>query len=134
MNYSRQRETVYDVLKSTTAHPSADWIYERCREILPNISLGTVYRNLELLVSQGKAIKVSVTQDKERYDADVSPHFHVACPLCGKVWDLSPSDDLIERLNKECADNNYEGFSLTFRCVCEECKNKQEIEQKSEVF
>ena len=51
MNYSRQRETVYDVLRSTKDHPSADWIYGECKKIIPNIGLATVYRNLEQLDS-----------------------------------------------------------------------------------
>ena len=126
MNYSRQRETVYDVLRSTKDHPSADWIYGECKKIIPNIGLATVYRNLEQLVAQGKAIKVPVGQDKDRFDADVSLHVHGACPVCGKVWDEEVSAHLNDALKAECEKNHSDGYSLTFFRVCGECKAKQE--------
>ncbi len=126
MNYSRQRETVYNVLRSTKDHPSAAWIYDECKKIIPGIGLATVYRNLELLVAQGKAIKVPVGQDQDRYDADISLHFHGACPICGKVWDEEISAPLNAALKAECEKNNSEGFSLTFFRVCGDCKAKQE--------
>lgn len=122
MNYSRQRETVYNVLKSTNSHPSADWIYEQCKKELPNISLGTVYRNLELLINQGKAIKIAVAQDKDRYDADTSLHFHCECPVCGKVSDIEISDGLRAMLDKEAITKNYNSYSLTFIKCCDKCK------------
>lgn len=125
MNYSRQREAVYGILRSTKEHPSADWIYGECKKIMPGIGLATVYRNLEQLVSQGKAIKVPVGQDRYRYDADTSPHCHGACPVCGKVWDETVSDSLNEALANECEKNSSDGFSLTFFRVCGECKAKQ---------
>ncbi len=126
MNYSRQRETVYNVLRSTKEHPSADWIYGECKKIMPSIGLATVYRNLEQLVLQGKAIKVPVGQDKYRYDADISLHCHGACTVCGKVWDEEISATLNDALNAECEKNHSDGFSLTFFRVCEDCMAKQE--------
>lgn len=125
MNYSRQRETVLSVLKSTKDHPSADWIYSECKKVIPNIGLATVYRNLEQLVAQGKVIKVPVGQDRERYDADISLHCHGACPVCGKVWDEDISSPLRDSLNAECEKNNSDGYSLTFFRVCGDCKAKQ---------
>ncbi len=125
MNYSRQREAVYSVLRSTKDHPSADWIFGECKKIIPDIGLATVYRNLDQLVASGKAIKVPVGQDRYRYDADVSLHCHGACPVCGRVWDEHVSPSLNEALLNECKNNNSEGFSLTFFRVCGECKAKQ---------
>ena len=65
MNYSRQREAIVNVLKSTTSHPSAAWIYDRVRIQIPNISLGTVYRNLAALEKEGIVVKVPVIIKKQ---------------------------------------------------------------------
>lgn len=126
MNYSRQRETVLNVLMSTKEHPGADWIYGECKKVMPNIGLATVYRNLEQLVRQGRIIKVPVGQDKYRYDADISLHCHGACPVCGKVWDEEISASLNDALIAECEKNHSDGYSLTFFRVCGDCTAKQE--------
>lgn len=130
-NYSRQRETVYQVLSSTKSHPSADWIYQRCKEIAPGIGLATVYRNLELLVEQGRAIKINVAQGKDRYDADVTPHFHTVCPICGRVSDCESDEQLTQALDNECAKRGYEGWSLVFTAECTRCgtDKKSKIEE-----
>ncbi len=128
-NYSRQRETVYQVLSSTHSHPSADWIYARCKQLMPRISLGTVYRNLELLVEQGKAVKIAVAQDKDRYDACVVPHSHFVCSVCGKVEDCVPSDKIEDALVGECDRRGFDRYSLMFFGVCDECKRTEQSEQ-----
>ena len=130
-NYSRQRETVYTVLRSTKTHPSADWIYEQCKQVIPNISLGTVYRNLELLAQQGKIVKINVAQDKDRYDADTTQHSHIVCPDCGKVRDCIPSRGIDAALGIECAEHGDTGYSLVFTGLCDDCEAKRKMQSES---
>lgn len=88
MRFSRQRQLVTDVIKSRCDHPTADMIYETCREVEPNISLGTVYRNLKLLADEGVIISLETEDKKLHYDGDLSRHSHFICQKCGKIVDL----------------------------------------------
>ncbi len=85
--YSKQREVIGEILQSTKAHPSAAEVYKAAREIIPNISLGTVYRNLDALSHDGEA-QTFVVGDIAHFDADVSSHPHFFCKKCGRVSDL----------------------------------------------
>ena len=93
MRYSRQRELITEIIKGRKDHPTADMIYQSARELEPNISLGTVYRNLKLL-SDDKVIITLETEDKRlHYDGDTSRHSHFICSKCGKIIDLfKPSE------------------------------------------
>ena len=91
-NYSSRRQAVLQVLQSTKSHPSAESIFEQCRLLIPNISLGTVYRNLKQLEETGRVIRVSTLNNRERYDANCSDHLHFACEKCGRVIDLMDAD------------------------------------------
>lgn len=88
MRYSRQREIILENLKGRRDHPTADEIYVSCREIEPNISLGTVYRNLKQLADEGDIITLETIDKKVHYDGDVSYHSHFECEKCGKIIDL----------------------------------------------
>ena len=79
LKYSKQRETIKEYLRSTTEHPTADMVYDKVRETFPNISLGTVYRNLNLLVNEGEAIRISCGDSSERFDGNTSNHYHFMC-------------------------------------------------------
>lgn len=88
MRNSKQRELIREIIKGRSDHPTAEMIYFSAREINPNISLGTVYRNLKLLVDE-KEIMTLETEDKRlHYDGDVSRHSHFICSKCGKIIDL----------------------------------------------
>lgn len=96
MRYSRQRDTVLKVVQSTDTHPTADWIYSQARKILPNISLGTVYRNLNQLVERGEIKSVKIDQSL-RYDRNTQRHEHLKCTRCGQLYDVQIlPDDLIQ--------------------------------------
>ena len=103
MNKSVQRDIVYEVLKSTKEHPTADTVYEMARELAPNISKGTVYRNLNQLVDNGMAIKVPAVLEKDRFDADISRHSHLICEKCGAVIDF---DDSKYKINIKLNESN----------------------------
>jgi Fur family peroxide stress response transcriptional regulator len=93
MRYSRQREIIADIIKGRKDHPTADMIYGSAREIEPNISLGTVYRNLKLLADEGVIITLETEDKRLHYDGDTSRHSHFICNECGKIIDLfKPSE------------------------------------------
>ncbi len=92
-NYSRQREAILSVLSNTKTHPTADWIYKETRKIIPNISLGTVYRNLSALSKSGIILSIDVGDGKEHFDFDTSPHLHLTCKECGCIIDGKIGDN-----------------------------------------
>ena len=100
MRYSRQRELITDIIKGRCDHPTADMIYNSCREIEPNISLGTVYRNLKLLSDEGVIITLETEDKKIHYDGDLSRHSHFICHRCGKIVDLFKPSGLPEEVNE----------------------------------
>lgn len=117
MRYSKQREAVYDVLRRTNTHPDVAWIYANVKKIIPNISLATVYRNLNELESLGKIKKVSVEGYAERYDANVCNHAHIVCERCGKIIDADMSEIAVS--------HNFEFVSrceVTLYGQCDDCR------------
>lgn len=94
-NYSRQREAVLSELRSRCDHPTANQVYEGVRKVMPNISLGTVYRNLASLVENGEILSVSVGDGFEHFDGDKSFHLHLHCKQCGAIIDARVKKDKI---------------------------------------
>ena len=93
MRYSKQRELITEIIKGRKDHPTADMIYASARELEPNISLGTVYRNLKLLADEGVIITLETEDKRLHYDGDISRHSHFICSECGKIIDLfKPSE------------------------------------------
>jgi Fur family peroxide stress response transcriptional regulator len=90
---SKQRSAILTLLRSTKTHPTAAWLFERLRTDIPGLSLGTVYRNLSTLKDQGLLQVLSPGDGMDRFDADVSGHYHVVCEGCGKVDDLPQGID-----------------------------------------
>ena len=88
MRYSHQRELILEAVKSVRTHPTADAIYEMIRQKEPSISLGTVYRNLNLLASRGEIIPLYTADDKVHYDGDTSSHRHFVCKKCKNIIDI----------------------------------------------
>ncbi len=82
-----QRKTILEVLQQSNAHPSADEIYDLVRKRLPNVSLGTIYRNLELLSGSGAIQKLELGGTIKRYDWNPKKHYHIRCTRCGRVDD-----------------------------------------------
>lgn len=115
---SRQRELIIEFLKSRKDHPTADIVYNNVRMKQPSISLGTVYRNLTLLADAGEILRFRIGDGADRFDGNISPHFHFVCRKCGRIMDLETdreTDRMINRMEetiKETADRasaNFEG-------------------------
>lgn len=128
LKYSRQREAIKNYLISTRVHPTADMVYSKIREEYPNISLGTVYRNLSLLVEIGEAVKVPSFDGCDHFDGDTSMHYHFICTGCGSITDLDKDmvgnlDEINKRANRNF-DGNIEGSSIHFFGKCSDCVMK----------
>jgi len=90
---STQRDTILRVVKNTNSHPGADWIYEQVKKEIPNISMGTIYRNLRLLANTGEIKDLSIPGTPSRFDGRTSNHHHLVCEKCGRIFDLDESVD-----------------------------------------
>ncbi|ADL08848.1 Fur family transcriptional regulator [Thermosediminibacter oceani] len=125
---TRQRALILEVLRSTRVHPTADWIYEKVKKKIPNISLGTVYRNLATLKKMGEIMELNYGSKNSRYDGKPENHYHFVCLECGQTFDV---EDLpVNReLDKEVADRNgWEVFyhRLEFYGLCGDCGKKED--------
>lgn len=122
---SRQREKILQVLKRTTSHPTAEWVYEQVRQQIPHVSLGTVYRNLHILTAQGKIRELDFGEGLHRYDATTEQHYHFVCEQCGVVRDLSvpPQNDLHDRV-RNVVPGRVRTHRLDFFGVCNDCQEK----------
>ncbi len=122
LKHSKQREAIWEFLSDRTDHPTADTVYEGVRKDLPNISLGTVYRNLLLLRDLGKVRTVEVGDGIVHFDPNVSEHYHFICKECGKVSDIHGMDDgNIKMIAASKFDGLIEGYSAYFTGLCREC-------------
>lgn len=122
LKYSRQRESIKACLMGRKDHPTADAVYSSIREEFPNISLGTVYRNLNLLVELGEIQKLTYGDGKDHFDADTSPHYHFVCYSCGAVQDLamSPLSNLNDMANA-VTDGKIDSHTVYFYGTCGVC-------------
>ena len=122
MKRSRQREAILEILCATTSHPTADWIYDKVRERIPNISLGTVYRNLNILSENGEILKLDVGYDQSHYDGNTNPHNHFVCRRCHRISDIETEYDFnIDRIAENHFNGDIEYHTLLFYGTCNEC-------------
>ncbi len=120
-NYSRQREAILKVLCSTKSHPTAAWIYENVRIEIPNISLGTVYRNLGNLEKEGVIRKIPVGDNHEHFDGDISQHSHFYCKSCEKITDIFIDTEETRRQVEADTGSRVDSGTYTFVGVCKNC-------------
>ena len=122
MNYSRQRESIKEYLMSTKEHPTAEVVYQHVREENPKISLGTVYRNLTLLVELGEVRKISTGDGTDHFDADTSAHSHYFCRCCHRLMDVDVTPSVDQILAASSAGiGTVEQASLLFIGICKDC-------------
>ena len=122
LKHSRQREMIKSFLMTRKDHPTADMVYMNVRQQNPNISLGTVYRNLTLLADIGEIQRLRVGDGVDHFDADTSLHYHFVCTKCGCVEDLDM--DSIEEINEAASarfDGQIDGHVTYFYGTCVNC-------------
>jgi len=123
-----QRRVILEELRKLTSHPSATDLYEIVRRRLPKVSLGTVYRNLELLAKKGIIRKLDVGGAQARFDGCAHRHHHIRCIRCGRVDDVSevPADVVDDKIDNLCGYKIID-HHLEFIGICPECRNRQTL-------
>lgn len=126
--YSRQREIIRNFMRDRTDHPTADVVYMNVRKEIPNISLGTVYRNLMLLAQTGELAKVEVGDGTVHFDPLTDEHGHFICEDCGTVSDLffDCDDALTKKAEQEMPGAKINSRTITFRGLCPACAKKMQ--------
>ena len=121
----RKRNAILHYLQATKAHPSAETVYAELKQQIPDLSMGTVYRNLNLFRQQGLASVVATVQGVERFDANTEPHVHFICADCGTVTDLMEMEipQAFSDRAAQLSGGKIDGCSLSFTGTCSHCPN-----------
>ena len=120
---SKQKETILRVLRSTSSHPSADWIYDQVRREIPNVSLATIYRNLRLLRDTGCIRQVDLSGEHGHFDGNTGAHYHLRCEKCGCIIDLDePVSRYIESRVAKKTGFKVTGHKLEVAGLCPACQ------------
>jgi len=125
VRYSRQRELIYEALRNTNMHPTAETVYSWLKPDNPSLSLGTVYRNLNRLADGGEILRLSFPV--ERYDANTAPHAHLLCSECGNVYDMTEIeyDSALDKFAERSSGHSVERHDLLFTGICRKCRENQ---------
>ena len=125
--YSRQREIIINCLKNRYDHPSANMVYDSVREEIPNISLGTVYRNLTKLAEDGTIQRIAINNSADRFDWNEESHYHFRCEECDSLIDLDfkpdSQDTILSTIEGEVPQVN--SYQLIFSGICCDCLKKK---------
>ena len=126
--YSKKREAILTAIRGTRCHPSAEWVYQSLKPEHPDLSLGTVYRNLIFFQQRGEIQSVGVVKGQERFDGETRPHSHFICNSCGAVSDLEgiQVDTGLDQTVSRQYGFAVERHELTFYGRCPACMQKNE--------
>lgn len=126
-NFSRKREAILTTIRNTKIHPTAEWVYQQLKPQYPDLSLGTVYRNIAQFKNDGIIVSLGVVNGQERFDGEVRPHTHFICTKCGAVIDIL-GEFVSPRMCKQVAKENglqVESCEVIFRGICADCMEGQ---------
>lgn len=122
---TRQRQVILEELRKLRCHPTADELYEYVRQRLPRISMGTIYRNLEVLSDKGLVLRLAPENPQMRFDGVTSPHYHIRCVRCGRVDDVFVEPfDKVEAVVADATDYEVRSHRLEFQGLCPTCKRQ----------
>jgi Fur family ferric uptake transcriptional regulator len=122
---TKQRQVILDEVRKSHSHPTADEVYEKVREHVPKISLGTVYRNLDRLAQMGEIRKVQLSGAQARYDGEVGGHHHARCTACGRIADVSVEAlPEIKPLGRRVDGFSITGLNVELLGLCSRCRGK----------
>ena len=116
----KKRDAILACVMDTKEHPSADWVYAHLKPHIPDISLGTVYRNLSLFKNQGLIVSLGTVKGVERFDGNTEPHVHFICTECGKILDLPQME--VPHQSAELSGCRVDACQLTFTGLCGDCQ------------
>jgi Fur family peroxide stress response transcriptional regulator len=123
--HSRQRDRILELLQSTPSHPTANWLYGRLRKEFPRLSMGTVYRNIGILIEQGRLTRIAFGSTFDRLDANLKRHYHFLCEQCDSILDLDlPIDPRIDGWLARKKGFVVHHHELEFHGLCPECAAK----------
>lgn len=128
VRFTRQRQAVLETVQASREHPDAARVFEAVRQLVPNISLGTVYRSLEALVQDGHLIQIQQPGASTRYDARLERHYHLLCASCGSVFDVELElPDLVLIARQTLGNSSGQSFdvraaTVEFHGTCERCR------------
>lgn len=128
--FSKQREKILNVVVNTKSHPTADWIHREVRKTIPNISLGTVYRNLGKLVEH-EIIRSHTISGVVRYDGNTAEHHHFICNQCGDIQDIDFVDEKTVSILETKTNNIVSDFQLKIRGICTICQKTIKSKKES---
>ena len=122
----RKRNAILAYLQSVTNHPSAEMVFTHLKQEIPDLSMGTVYRNLTLFKNQGLAVSVATVKGVERFDGNTTPHGHFICSDCDAVIDLMEMEipQQLHTAAESCSGGQVADCHLTFTGLCKECKDR----------
>jgi Fur family transcriptional regulator, peroxide stress response regulator len=124
---SRQRERILELLRSTESHPTADWVYVSLKKEFPHLSLGTVYRNLSVLLEQGFIKKIPLGSTFDRFEANVNTHYHLVCENCRQIFDFNlPGYAELNHKAGSMTDFAIRHHRIEFFGTCPNCLKKEE--------
>lgn len=118
----KHRTLIFEIIKSSSEHLTAEEIYMKAKQQQPSIAMGTVYRNLGLMTADGEIRRISMPDSPDRYDKSLCPHEHLICQDCGKLSDVSIpglKDYLTEQIHVEIL-----GYELNLKYICDQCKKR----------
>ena len=125
--HSKKRDAILECICGTKTHPSAEWVYQQLKPQIPDLSLGTVYRNIAMFKADGTSQSIGTVAGLERYDGNTAPHTHFICTGCGKVIDLDhvelPQATLKEA--EDTAGGTIASYQLQFFGSCADCAKKR---------
>ena len=123
---SKQREAMLELLRQTEIHPTADWLHLKLKKEFPSLSLGTVYRNLNILAEQKLILKLPFSDTHDRYEVIKCPHYHLVCERCGSVQDFNmPHYTEINKQAQKMSRFSISRHRIDFFGICETCQNKR---------
>jgi len=124
---SRKRDAILACVRSTDSHPTADWVFTRLKPEIPDLSLGTVYRNLAMFKDEGTILSLGTVNGLERFDWRVEPHSHLICTACNRVIDVEDLTlpDTICQEAAEKTGGSVTSWSLKFIGLCNKCKENK---------
>jgi len=127
---THQRQIILEEIRNVKTHPTADDVYDMVRKKLPRISLGTVYRNLEILSTLGLIQRIGPPSQQMHFDGDTENHYHLRCVSCGKVED-APIESVggLEDSIRNQSDYSILGHRLEFMGVCPGCKKDESLDR-----
>lgn len=120
MGMTQQRRKILEIVMESTDHPTAEQVFDKARTAMPNIGLGTVYRNLNYLADQGEIRRLAIPDEPVRFDPTTQAHSHLRCIKCGKIIDVMVEHyELPKDFYKEGM--QILDYSLMANCICKDC-------------